>query len=326
MTECPRHPGAESVGTCERCGRFYCAAERIALDLHFYCGECGVRDDIDWLGKHYQRFLGKPSGLSWFLLVVGLLMSVFGASWLFVSSTWSERLLYLAVLLLGVAKASIVTGKPWSRWAMAASLPVAALLFFGSSGEPWAVAAAFPSLLLTLSAFNDVPTQLFFRLPVTRTAMRRHYDRYGSNPLAMQASRLAVVSLFLPGVGAASLVMAVIALTRVNSKAVPPVGNLRVALGALVFSLFTSFIWLSAFFGNFAPHFDGAFVRSPNERSLLTFMVYLNECEAGGHTGFSDLASSRCAPAPAALCSSITGCATKGPPCTRGSSTRCAPT
>lgn len=39
----------------------------------------------------------------------------------------------------------------------------------------------------------------------------------------------------------------------------------------------------------FAPHFDGAFVRSENERSLLTFMVYLNECEAGGHTGFSDL-------------------------------------
>ena len=39
----------------------------------------------------------------------------------------------------------------------------------------------------------------------------------------------------------------------------------------------------------FAPHFDGAYVRHPNEKSLLTFMVYLNECEAGGHTGFEDL-------------------------------------
>lgn len=39
----------------------------------------------------------------------------------------------------------------------------------------------------------------------------------------------------------------------------------------------------------FAPHFDGAFTRGPNERSLLTFMVYLNECEAGGHTGLIDL-------------------------------------
>lgn len=39
----------------------------------------------------------------------------------------------------------------------------------------------------------------------------------------------------------------------------------------------------------FAPHFDGAFTRDRNERSLLTFMVYLNECEAGGHTGLIDL-------------------------------------
>ncbi len=39
----------------------------------------------------------------------------------------------------------------------------------------------------------------------------------------------------------------------------------------------------------FAPHFDGAFTRSRDERSLLTFMVYLNECELGGHTRFLDL-------------------------------------
>lgn len=39
----------------------------------------------------------------------------------------------------------------------------------------------------------------------------------------------------------------------------------------------------------FAPHFDGAFHRNADERSLLTFMVYLNECTAGGHTGFIDL-------------------------------------
>ncbi len=39
----------------------------------------------------------------------------------------------------------------------------------------------------------------------------------------------------------------------------------------------------------FAPHFDGTFTRNSGERSLLTFMVYLNECEAGGHTGILDL-------------------------------------
>lgn len=39
----------------------------------------------------------------------------------------------------------------------------------------------------------------------------------------------------------------------------------------------------------FRPHFDGAFVRSRDERSLLTFMVYLNDVEAGGDTAFLDL-------------------------------------
>lgn len=38
----------------------------------------------------------------------------------------------------------------------------------------------------------------------------------------------------------------------------------------------------------FAPHFDGSFVRSPNERSLLTLMVYLNGPRLGGETCFPD--------------------------------------
>ena len=36
----------------------------------------------------------------------------------------------------------------------------------------------------------------------------------------------------------------------------------------------------------FAPHYDGAFVRNDSERSLLTFMVYLNEGFGGGATTF----------------------------------------
>ena len=38
----------------------------------------------------------------------------------------------------------------------------------------------------------------------------------------------------------------------------------------------------------FAPHYDGAFVRNASERSLLTFMVYLNEGFTGGATRFHD--------------------------------------
>jgi hypothetical protein len=36
----------------------------------------------------------------------------------------------------------------------------------------------------------------------------------------------------------------------------------------------------------FAPHYDGSFARSDNEKSQLTFMIYLNGGFAGGETKF----------------------------------------
>ncbi|MEZ4298718.1 MAG: 2OG-Fe(II) oxygenase [Polyangiaceae bacterium] len=39
----------------------------------------------------------------------------------------------------------------------------------------------------------------------------------------------------------------------------------------------------------FAPHHDGAFFRSDNERSFLTFMVYLNDDFEGGETDLMSL-------------------------------------
>ena len=37
----------------------------------------------------------------------------------------------------------------------------------------------------------------------------------------------------------------------------------------------------------FAPHSDGAFQRNETERSFYTFLIYLNEVQAGGETQFS---------------------------------------
>jgi len=40
--------------------------------------------------------------------------------------------------------------------------------------------------------------------------------------------------------------------------------------------------------GHFAPHYDGNFIRSPIERSMKTFMLYLNGGFVGGATNFID--------------------------------------
>lgn len=39
----------------------------------------------------------------------------------------------------------------------------------------------------------------------------------------------------------------------------------------------------------FAPHLDGYFARNENERSFLTFMVYLNDNFEGGETSFLEI-------------------------------------
>lgn len=36
----------------------------------------------------------------------------------------------------------------------------------------------------------------------------------------------------------------------------------------------------------FSPHTDGAYERSSTERSFYSFLIYLNEVEAGGQTNF----------------------------------------
>ena len=219
------------------------------FDGKSYCGDCGARDDVDWLGKHYAKFEGKRSGLAWLLLVLGAITFAGALAGAIGAENWKERGFFIAMFVLGSVVISVMSGKAWSRFAMVASVPLAGALFVSSTGEPWGALLTLPALILTTSTFTDVRTQLYFRLPVERVALRKHFDRAGSNPLAVRASQLALLGLFIPGVGLISLVMGVMALTRVNSKAIPPVGNVSVAVGAIVFSLFTSFIWASALLG-----------------------------------------------------------------------------
>lgn len=250
MSPCPAHPEAEATGTCARCGRFYCDAEVVWLDLRAYCAECAVRPEVDWLGRHYRKLEGRRSGAVWSLAVAGLLILVIAAVLLFAPTLAErERLSGLGLLLFALASFFHFSGHRLAQAAPLIACLLAALLFAAAQQSPWGALGAVPLLMLAFSAWSDVPTRLFFRQEVPRSTLAHHYRREGSNPLAGRASRLAFVSLLLPGLGLISLVLGVIALTRVDPRAVPPITGLSPALGAIVFSLFTSTLWGFVFLG-----------------------------------------------------------------------------
>lgn len=245
MTGCPKHPGAEAVGTCTRCGRFFCAAEAKRLGTGVYCEECAMRAEVDWLGKHYAQFQGRRSGLVWFLLLLGVPLSGIGVTIAVTPSSGTpERFFGLALMTWGAACISLFPGKTPVRWVpLLAAFVVGGLVYLATQRELAAVLTASCLILFSVMTLTDLRTRLFFRVPVTRQALEQHYARYGNNPLAVAASRLAFVGLVIPGAGVLAIVLAAVALSRVNGKAVPPVGSAGTAITAIVFSLFTSLLW-----------------------------------------------------------------------------------
>lgn len=245
MTECPKHPGAEAVGACARCGRFLCAAEAKHLEPDTYCEDCAARDEVDWLGKHYAKLAGRRSGLVWFLFVLGLPLMALGVAVLVTpSSAPRERALGGALLVWGAALAAPFSGRPLTRWApLASTVVVGALVGVATDALFAGVLTTCGLGALAALSLTDLRTRLYFHVEVPRAELQKHYDRYGSNPLAVVASRLAFVSLVVPGLGLVAIVLAAVALGRVNRRAVPPVGNVATALGAIVFSLFTTVLW-----------------------------------------------------------------------------------
>lgn len=246
MASCATHPEVEAVGTCARCGQFYCAAERVEFDAQVYCGTCAVRPDVDWLGIHFRQYEGKRSGLAWSLGLLGLLVGALSIASLQAAEFDPRRLLFaLGLMLLAGAGLAFFSGRPFGRFApLAVALPAAGC--FGAASGELLITSILGGILLSLvgfSALSDLRSKLFYRVPVPRPDLRKHFDRYGNNPLAVVSSRLALGSLFIPGLSLVALGLAVFSLTRVNSKATPPVGNVGIAVGALIFSLFTSMLW-----------------------------------------------------------------------------------
>jgi hypothetical protein len=241
---CATHPEVEAIGACARCGLFICAADQNVLDEQSYCTTCAARDDVDWLGKHYAKLEGKRSGMAWTMLVAGLGLTTIVTTLLFDPAMDGFGPFGAALLLYAGGCLFFFSGHPKARWAVAITGAVTGGLF-ALSASSWLVGALLGLALVVFGVLGatDLRSRLFFRVPVDRSSLRKHFERYGNNPLAITASRLALVSLFVPGLGLISLGLGVYSLTRVDLKATPPVGSTSVAVGAIIFSLVTTALY-----------------------------------------------------------------------------------
>jgi len=262
VTECPAHPGVEAVGTCSRCGRFYCAAEARIVDSQVFCGTCAERPEVDWLTHHYARLEGRRSGLVWFATFLGAVALFVGGSVIVVmiqllgdvlrreakleDAQWAAG--PLAIILWSFSAFLLQTGKRWALTLHLVTVVLVSLLAAFANGVREEQLFVGGTTLVMTGLFwavlrMDVRTRLFFRLPVERSALRAHYERYGSNWQAASASRLSALSLFIPGLALISLGLAVWGLSRIDKRAVPPVGGLGSALGAVILSAMSCALW-----------------------------------------------------------------------------------
>ncbi len=245
---CAQHPEREATATCTRCGVFICALDTQLVDLKPYCPACGSRPDVDWLEAYRQRFLGKREGWAW-LFALGVPVNLFYAfaavSAFFGDRPVREPLLtaVAAVLLL----AGAVNGVLWflgRRVARTIHLVLAAgwsVLLVASASFDNAGVFVVLSLtlfwLIVLVPILGTRSKLFFRLPVSRDALRKDYQRMEDNRLARWGVVLGLFGFLAPPAALAALACGVVALRRVNPDARPPVGNKGQAILAIAFGL-----------------------------------------------------------------------------------------
>lgn len=234
MTEarCPTHPDVPALGSCQRCGTFFCAACRVDVEGVAYCASCGVRPDVDWLGAYEQKLLGKRDGWAWYFGLQAIGLIVVGAN-VAAQTTGPTRLLAIPALASAICGALFFFGYRHARLLL--GLSTLAWIAAQAALFQWvALVSAVFSIAFLATAFSSTRNRLFFRDSVSRAKLKRDYDRLADNLLARNAFALGFFSLLVPPVAPIAIVCGAIAHRRVNPNARPPVGKKGYAIAAIV--------------------------------------------------------------------------------------------
>ncbi|PTL77113.1 hypothetical protein [Vitiosangium sp. GDMCC 1.1324] len=230
-TLCALHPERPAVGTCARCGAFFCEPETIRHGERAYCEACGRRPEVSYLEELRVRLWGKRDTWAW-LMMLSAPAHVALCITMGLDGMWNWA-------VLAGADAVVVTA-----WFLGVRLARPALLLLPPA---WMVGLLLkdrealhvvllmaPPMALALAAFSSTRSQLFFRLEVDPGRLERLWEAHGNNPLASRALLCGLVGLLVPVAAPVAVLLGWAALRRVNPEAHPPVGKKAQALEAMM--------------------------------------------------------------------------------------------
>ena len=228
---CFVHPEEPALGTCTRCGTFYCARDHRTVGDKDYCASCAARPEVDYLEAFRLKHWGKRDGWAWLAAIGALINLLFGFQLL---ASGPENLLF-AIIALASAAVGVCfwAGLQFARLALC-FVPIVSMIVGGVTQGAPAVASGVLPFLITLVIYNDTRNKLFFRVEVPPQALQKAWNLYSNNPVARAGFVLSILGLLLPLLSPVALVCSIIGLRRVNPAAHPPIGRKGQAIAGIV--------------------------------------------------------------------------------------------
>lgn len=228
---CFVHPEEPALGTCVRCGTFFCARDHRTVGDKDYCAACATRPEVDYLEAFRLKYWGKRDAWAWLVGFGAIINLMFGLQ-LVVSG--AENLLFAIIAFASAAVgACFWAGLPFARLALCFVPIISMLVGMVTQGAQAFVSGVLP-IVITLIIYNDTRNKLFFREQVPPEALRKAWDLYSNNRIARAGFLLSIFGILMPLFAPVALVCSIIGLRRVDLKAHPPIGRKGQAIAGIV--------------------------------------------------------------------------------------------
>lgn len=240
---CQSHPDQAVLGTCARCGTFFCALDRENVNGKDYCATCATRPEVDYLEAFRLKYWGKRDAWTWLVGFGAILNLATGAGVLMQEELGDAGLLIgLISLASGAVGVCFWMGMPFARLALC-FVPIVSMVVSGFTAGAAAAGRGIWPVLITLAIYQNTRNKLFFKEEVPREALEKAWHLYANNTVARAGFMLSLIGLLVAPLAAVALLCSIIGLRRVDPTASPPIGRKGQAIAGIVLGTVSILGW-----------------------------------------------------------------------------------